>query len=243
VGTRQSRGDKAPPGHPRTQHTRAHPASLRRPPRATPVGPHTAFDRLDHRRRRRRRRRSRRRRRPGHRCPVTGGSRAVAPSTGAPTPSSPPSYDAHLVCSTVVVVVLVLAVVLVVVEVVVLVVVVAVVGVILVVVVVNFGNTWIYSSAWIKNIYVVVGHRAVHIYVHVSHRAVGFLAGFGNLTVQGRCCRNFVLIVLCSFFLQRRARRSRARVPRRPRSSSSPLRVCLHHVALPLHRPATAPLA
>ena len=45
-----------------------------------------------------------------------------------------------------------------------------------------------------------VGHRAVHIYVHIGHRAVGFLAGFGNLTVQGRCCQNFVLTVLCFFF-------------------------------------------
>ena len=36
--------------------------------------------------------------------------------------------------------------------------------------------------------------------VHVGHRAVGFLVGFGNLTVQGRCCRNFVLTVLCFFF-------------------------------------------
>ena len=46
-----------------------------------------------------------------------------------------------------------------------------------------------------------VGHRAIHIYVHVDHRAIGFLAGFRNLTVQGRCCRNFVLTVLCFFFL------------------------------------------
>ena len=45
-----------------------------------------------------------------------------------------------------------------------------------------------------------VGHHAVHIYVHVGHRVVGFLTGFGNLTVQGRCCRNFVLTVLCFFF-------------------------------------------
>ena len=45
-----------------------------------------------------------------------------------------------------------------------------------------------------------VGHRAVHIYVHVGHHAVGFLAGFGNLTVQGRCCRNLVLTVSCFFF-------------------------------------------
>ena len=51
------------------------------------------------------------------------------------------------------------------------------------------------------HIYVHVGHRAVDIYVHVDHRAVGFLAGFGNLTVDGRCYRNFVLIVLCFFFL------------------------------------------
>jgi hypothetical protein len=44
-----------------------------------------------------------------------------------------------------------------------------------VVVVVNFDNTWIYSSAWIENIYVVVGHRVVDIYVLVGQRAVGFL--------------------------------------------------------------------
>ena len=53
---------------------------------------------------------------------------------------------------------------------------------------------------WLDINLVHVGHRAIHIYVHVGHRAVGFLAGFGNLTVQGRCCQNFVLTVLCFFF-------------------------------------------
>ena len=48
-----------------------------------------------------------------------------------------------------------------------------------------------------------VGHRAIHIYVHVGHRAVGFLASFENLTVQGSCCQNFVLIVLCFFFAEK----------------------------------------
>ena len=47
-----------------------------------------------------------------------------------------------------------------------------------------------------------VDHHAVHIYVHVGHRAIGFLVGFGNLTVQERCCRNFVLAVLCFFFCE-----------------------------------------
>ena len=28
-----------------------------------------------------------------------------------------------------------------------------------------------------------VGHRVVHIYVHVGHHAIGFLAGFGNLSM------------------------------------------------------------
>jgi hypothetical protein len=31
----------------------------------------------------------------------------------------------------------------------------------------------------------------IDIYVFDGHRAVCFLAGFGNLTVQGRFCRNF----------------------------------------------------
>jgi hypothetical protein len=31
----------------------------------------------------------------------------------------------------------------------------------------------------------------IDIYVFDSHRAVCFLAGFGNLTVQERFCRNF----------------------------------------------------
>ena len=40
-------------------------------------------------------------------------------------------------------------------------------------------------------IYVVVGLRAMFgIYVVVGLRAM-FFAGFGNLPVQGRCCRNF----------------------------------------------------
>jgi hypothetical protein len=33
--------------------------------------------------------------------------------------------------------------------------------------------------------------RCIDIYVLDGHRAVCFLAGFGNLTVQGRFCRNF----------------------------------------------------
>jgi hypothetical protein len=44
----------------------------------------------------------------------------------------------------------------------------------------------------------------------------------------------------CHFFCRRRPRRSRAGVLR---SSSSPLRVCLHRVASPLHWPTMAPLA
>ena len=56
---------------------------------------------------------------------------------------------------------------------------------------------------------------------------------FGNLTVQGRCCRIFELTLFC-FFLS--FCRSRVGVPRCPQ-------VCPHRVASPLHRPATAPLA
>jgi hypothetical protein len=39
--------------------------------------------------------------------------------------------------------------------------------------------------------------------VHVSHHAVSFLAGFRNLTVQGRCYQIFVLIDLSSFFAEK----------------------------------------
>jgi len=28
-----------------------------------------------------------------------------------------------------------------------------------------------------------------------------FVAGFGNLTVQGKCCQNFEFSLLCSFFI------------------------------------------
>ena len=77
-----------------------------------------------------------------------------------------------------------------------------------------------------------VGHRAVHIYVHVGYCAVGFLAGFRNLTVQGRCCRNFVLIVLCFFFVEK--------IPsERSRSTSATLIAFLAAVGLPAPRRLT----
>jgi hypothetical protein len=71
------------------------------------------------------------------------------------------------------------------------VVVVGVVGVVVVVVVVNFGNTWIYSSAWIENIYVVVNHRVVDIFVLVSHRVVGFLQVLGTSPCRGGAVKIF----------------------------------------------------
>jgi hypothetical protein len=46
----------------------------------------------------------------------------------------------------------------------------------------------IYSATWIENIFVIDGHHVVDIYVHVVNVLVLF-TGFGNLTVQGRCCR------------------------------------------------------
>ena len=47
--------------------------------------------------------------------------------------------------------------------------------------------------------YVVVGRRAVccQVYVVVGRRAVLFVAGFGNLPVQGRWCQNLDLTLLC----------------------------------------------
>jgi hypothetical protein len=36
----------------------------------------------------------------------------------------------------------------------------------------------IYSTTWIENIYVIVGHRTVDIYVHVSHCVVSFICRF-----------------------------------------------------------------
>ena len=41
---------------------------------------------------------------------------------------------------------------------------------------------------------VVVGHHAAMV---VALRADAFLAGLGNLLMQGRCCRNFHLKPLC----------------------------------------------
>jgi len=51
---------------------------------------------------------------------------------------------------------------------------------------------------------VILGLRAIvilglRVVVNVGHRAILF-ACFGNLPVQGRCCRNFELIVSCFFF-------------------------------------------
>jgi hypothetical protein len=42
--------------------------------------------------------------------------------------------------------------------------------------------------------------RCIDMYVLDGHRAVCFLAGVGNLSVQGRFCRNFLLTVSFSFF-------------------------------------------
>jgi len=55
-------------------------------------------------------------------------------------------------------------------------------------------------------VYVVVGHRAVccRVYVVVGHRAILFVAGFGNLPVQGRCCRNLDLTLIMFLLLQER---------------------------------------
>ena len=44
------------------------------------------------------------------------------------------------------------------------------------------------------DVIVVACHRAT---VDVGHRGDAFLAGLGNLSVQGRCCRNFHLNPLC----------------------------------------------
>jgi hypothetical protein len=65
-----------------------------------------------------------------------------------------------------------------------------------------------------------------------------FLAGFRNLTMQGRCYRNFELTHYVPFF-----RRKGRKEQRRAWPSSSPLQVCLHRDTLPLHRSTTAPLA
>ena len=46
-------------------------------------------------------------------------------------------------------------------------------------------------------------HVKVFVYVVVSHRAVLFVAGFGNLPVQGRCCQNLDLTLLCCFYCRR----------------------------------------
>ena len=55
---------------------------------------------------------------------------------------------------------------------------------------------------WWINIYLAIGHRAVFVPLICGCRpsCLFFLAGFGNLPVQGRFCRNFQLIVLCFFF-------------------------------------------
>ena len=55
---------------------------------------------------------------------------------------------------------------------------------------------------WWINIYLAIGHRAVFVPLICGCRPSCrfFLAGFGNLHLQGRFCRNFQLIVLCFFF-------------------------------------------
>ena len=55
---------------------------------------------------------------------------------------------------------------------------------------------------WWINIYLAISHRAVFVPLICGCRPSCrfFLAGFGNLPVQGRFCRNFQLIVLCFFF-------------------------------------------
>ena len=90
--------------------------------------------------------------------------------------------------------------------------------------------------SWLGCLRVLVGHRAVHIYVHVSHRAVGFLVGFGNLTVHGRGYRNFVLTVLCFFFFVEKSPSER-----RQSTSATPI-TFLAAAGLPApRRLATAP--
>ena len=88
-------------------------------------------------------------------------------------------------------------------------------------------------------IYVVVGLRAMFgIYVVVGLRAM-FFAGFGNLSVQGRCCRNFEsTLTIFALFCRRTCGRDSATpiifvgaaglpAPRRLATAST------------LHRPAT----
>ena len=45
------------------------------------------------------------------------------------------------------------------------------------------------------DVIMVACHRAA---VDVSHHGDAFLAGLGNIPVQGRCCRNFYLNTLCT---------------------------------------------
>jgi hypothetical protein len=78
------------------------------------------------------------------------------------------------------------------------------------------------------------------LYVDVGHRVVVFCR-FSKPPRVGEVLPKFLIdsIVFLSF-LQRRARRSGAKVRR---SSFSALRVCMHRVALPLHRLTAALLA
>ena len=82
-------------------------------------------------------------------------------------------------------------------------------------------------------IYVVVGLRAMFgIYVVVGLRAM-FFVGFGNLPVQGRCCRNFEsTLTIFALFCRRRTC---------GRDSVTPI-VFVGAAGLPApHRLATAP--
>jgi hypothetical protein len=90
----------------------------------------------------------------------------------------------------------------------------------------------------IEPCYVDVGHRAVVCGCRPSCRY--FLQVFETSPCRGGSAEFLIDNIIFLSFLQRRARRSGARVCR---SSSSALRVCLHRVASPLHRLAMAPLA
>ncbi len=72
-------------------------------------------------------------------------------------------------------------------------------------------------------------HSSCRLYMCVSAIVLlDLFAGFGNLPVQGKCCRFFWHA--CLFFTEKIL-------------VFLATRVCLHRVASPLHQPATAPLA
>jgi hypothetical protein len=52
-----------------------------------------------------------------------------------------------------------------------------------------------------QTIYYISSHEIMYMCMSAITLLVLF-AGFGNLTMQGRCCRNFVLIDWCFFFAE-----------------------------------------